>query len=501
MSRLHSLRGRLLIAMTAIFAFGVLAAFVSYRLEVRGLVRDIHTRTLQAQAGAVLSGIHDRPGGGIGVQLPPDWQKAYADPSRLYSYTIFDASGRAVAWSSNLDAPLAGVPIDSRQSATPIEFIGVGNNRRAALTMRDAHGWTVEVARGDLSHDTLADSLFAEDSEQIFILVPFALLGIGVIWLVSGWSLRPVARASKEAAEVGPANPNMRISAAGLPREIQPLVDAVNGALDRLSQAYATERRLTADAAHELRTPLAVLNLRLQRARSSGKIDWTAIEVELAQMSRLITQLLDLARKETFARQEPVADLPVVNLSRIIREAAAMVVPVAEVQGRHLDVDLPDTASMRGRADDLQDMIRNLLENALVHGRGVVSVTIRPSATVKPCWIVDVCDEGDGVGAGNEELVFERFRKLNSTSPGSGLGLAIVRQVVHSHGGQVRFVPGRGCVNITLPMSGEPQSPTEREIHIAQTNPAVVDIVGSERVSKADALAYQTGGSMPSASK
>src|SRR3546814_18082385 len=88
----------------------------------------------------------------------------------------------------------------------------------------------------------------------------------------------------------------MRLTADGLPGEIRPLVDAVNGALDRLADAYAAERRLTADAAHELRTPLAVLSLRLQRARLDGAIDWPAIEREMARMGRLVGQTLALAR-------------------------------------------------------------------------------------------------------------------------------------------------------------------------------------------------------------
>ncbi|HZV08056.1 MAG TPA: HAMP domain-containing sensor histidine kinase [Gemmataceae bacterium] len=459
------------------------------------MVRDIHARTLQAQADAVLKGIHARPnGGGIDLRLPGDWQRAYSNPSRLYSYTIFDAAGNAVIWSPNLDRPLAAIPIESSRSVAPIQFVGVGRDQQAALAMRDAQGWTAVVARGDLSRDALADSLFAEDSEQVLILLPFALLALAVIWVVSGWSLRPIAQASEKAALVGPANPDMRVSAEGLPREIQPLVDAVNGALDRLSRAYATEQRLTADAAHELRTPLAVLNLRLQRARSSGKIDWAAIELELGQMSRLVTQLLDLARKETFTRQARDADLPVINLSRIVREAAAMMVAVAEVQERRLDVDLPDVTPMRGRIDDLRDMMRNLLENALIHGRGAVNVTLRQSTHGgKPHWTVEVCDEGEGVGAAQAELVFDRFRKLNPASPGSGLGLAIVRQVVQNHGGQVRFVAGRGCVVVVLPASDQPRVPSQQDAHAIQassTSPATV-ILDDGHVPRSDGIACQ----------
>ena len=243
----------------------------------------------------------------------------------------------------------------------------------------------------------------------------------------------------------------MRISAGGLPREIQPLVEAVNGALERLSRAYATERRLTADAAHELRTPLAVLNLRLQRARLTGSTDWEAVERELAQMGRLVDQLLDLARKESLSRERRTEELPVVNLSRVVREAAATVLPLMEAAGRELEVDAPDSVQVRGDADDLRDMVRNLLENAILHGRGKVTARIAGSGKRTDLITIEVADEGPGVPAGQEEAVFQRFRRLNVDNPGSGLGLAIVRHVVRSHGGDAHFLPGTGCVAVHLP--------------------------------------------------
>jgi two-component system sensor histidine kinase QseC len=246
----------------------------------------------------------------------------------------------------------------------------------------------------------------------------------------------------------------MRISPRGLPREVQPLVEAVNGALDRLSRAYATERRLTADAAHELRTPLAVLNLRLQRAKLTGNTDWSAVERELAQMGRLVDQLLDLARKESLARERHPKDFPVINLSRVVREAAATVLPLMEAAGRELDVKVPDSVQIRGNSDDLRDMVRNLLENAALHGRGKVSASIPFPEKGSDAVTIEVTDEGPGVPPGQEEAVFQRFRRLNIEAPGSGLGLAIVRHVAHSHGGEARFLPGLGRVVVNLPQSG-----------------------------------------------
>lgn len=460
MTRSHSLRGRLLGAMLALFAFGVGASLVSYRYEVSNIIGNLRAHTLEAQARELRAAMRIGADHEIKLHLPADWRQVYSDPSRQFSYTIFNAAHRPTAWSPNLADPLSYVPVGSSGPLGSIEFSGVGADQKAVLPARGPKGYAFVVARSHLAGDALADSLVEEESEQLLVLLPVALIALGLIWVISGWSLRPIARASREAALVGPARPEMRISSTGLPREILPLANAVNGALDRLARAYSSERRLTADAAHELRTPLAALNLRLQRARLSGVTDWPTVERELGHMSRLVDQLMDLARKEALGYEDRIADLPLINLSRVIREAAAMAVPLMEANGRHLDVDVPDVVPMHGRADDLRDIVHNLLDNALVHGRGTVTVRIHPPVPPSRHLAIEVSDEGDGVPAGHEEAVFERFRKLRADSPGSGLGLAIVRQVARSHGGDAHFVAGRGSILISLPATAPPRAGT-----------------------------------------
>lgn len=451
MSQYHSLRLRLTGAMVAVFVLGLGAALLSYRTEVHSISSDLRTRTLENQARELLETLQVGPNGSLEVAPPADWQQVYQSPSRQFVFTVFDAAHRPIARSANLDTPLPYIPVDSRHRLGPVEFIGAGKARRAIIAARGPQGATVLVGRSDMDRDQLVDSLFEEGSEQLTIIVPFALLGLALIWLISWWSLRPIARASREAARVGPRRPDMRISPLGLPQEMQPLVEAVNGALDRLSRAYATERRLTADAAHELRTPLAVLNLRLQRAHLTGNTDWDAVERELAQMGRLVDQLLDLARKESLSRERRAEEYPIVNLSRVVREAAATVLPLAEARERELDVDVPDTVQIRGNSDDLRDMMRNLLENAIIHGRGKVSARIESPEKGSDFIAIEVADEGPGVPPGQEESVFQRFRRLGVDTPGSGLGLAIVRHVARSHGGDAHFLPGVGCVVVRLP--------------------------------------------------
>jgi two-component system sensor histidine kinase QseC len=454
--------------MVAVFVLGLGAALLSYRTEVHSITRDLRTRTLENQARELLDVLSFRRDGSLQMHIPAAWQQVYRDPSRQFVYTVFDAARKPLAWSANLEMPLPYIPVDSSHELGPVELIGVGAARRAIVAARGPRDSIVLVGRRNMDRDELVDSLFEEGSEQLTVIVPFALLGLVLVWLISGWSLRPIARASREAARAGPGHPDMRISPRGLPREIQPLVEAVNGALDRLSHAYATERRLTADAAHELRTPLAVLNLRLQRAQITGNTDWSAVEHELAQMGRLVDQLLDLARKESLARERRTEELPVVNLSRAVREAAATVLPLLESSGHSLDVDVPDSIQVRGNSDDLRDMIRNLLENAVLHGRGKVRARIEGPDEGTGLVAIEVTDEGPGVPAGQEEAVFQRFRRLSVDKPGSGLGLAIVRHVARSHGGDARFLPGLGRVVVHLPAAGSYRPQRQR---ITETAP------------------------------
>ena len=145
--------------------------------------------------------------------------------------------------------------------------------------------------------------------------------------------------------------------------------------------------------------PLAVLHLRLQRARqaqAAGRhdVDWGAIDADVARMNRLVGQLLDLARKQNAGG---AAANGVVNVARVAREACAATLPLAEAQGRAITVHMPGSLLVRGGADDLRDALCNLLENAVLHGRGRVALQ---AGLGESGVVVSVTDEGPGVAAG-----------------------------------------------------------------------------------------------------
>ena len=295
-----------------------------------------------------------------------------------------------------------------------------------------------------------------EPFQDALVLAGFCLPALVLVWIVSSWSLRPLARISDEARQIGPQKPVARLSTSNVPGEIVPLVEAVNGALERMAQAFDAERRFTENAAHELRTPLAVLGLRLQRARHAGTApgadlaEWGAIEKDLEQINRLVSQMLDLARKENEGRLHENAPMPVVNLSRIAREACAAVLPIVERHGRTLDVAIPEAMNVCGNAQNLHDALRNMLENAIVHGRGRITMDAHLDQAAK-CYELRVSDEGAGFDAASLPKVFERFEK-STISQGTGLGLAIVRQVARNHGGDIIAFPGPpGRIELRVP--------------------------------------------------
>ncbi|WP_159715254.1 sensor histidine kinase [Geminicoccus flavidas] len=429
-----SLRGRLALVMLFAFLLGLGGASLFYWIEVaemrgellRNALRLQAEVTLEAQAGATI----------VADVLPPEWTAAYAQPDSLVHWSLYDAAGRQIGRSPNLLIPLPppfGLPLGTMQRAH-LEGRDIG-----FLAVSTADGGILQVARADLESPGVVRVLSEEAVEFLFYtLLPFALLSMLAIWLVVGWSLKPLLRASQAVALVGPERLDSRIPAEGLPGEIRPLVNAANDALDRLVAGYEAVRRLTADAAHELRTPLAALSLRLQQAKLDGTADWAAIERETGHMRRLVQQMLTLARQE--GREEGA--LAPVNLARIGREVAASLLPLAEEAGRRIEVEAPDRVAALGDPDELRELVRNLVENGLAHGAGTVIVRVAGDGEGP---LLEVADQGPGLPPGLGNAAFERYRKGDPASAGAGLGLAIVRRVVERHGGQIWLSPGPGC--------------------------------------------------------
>jgi two-component system, OmpR family, sensor histidine kinase TctE len=449
-----SLRRRLQFALLSVFALGIVAASSYFYFDTHGTHEAVRARTLQQQARELLAAGPPSPDGKRSATVPTGWTDHYATPGSGFQFTYYDLAGRVLATSANLNnrppIPLTDAP-DAGELFGRVHF--VGPKAVPSLTVRvPGANMLLVVSRADPDAEALAESLFEERVEPIYVALPFGVTALILAMAIVGWSLRPLDRASREAARVGPSELSQRIATEGLPIEIRPLVDSFNSALGRLATAYETERRLTADAAHELRTPISILSLRLQRAKlDGGAVPWPVIEEDVGRLTRMVSRLLDLARRESGEASDAPRER--VDLGRIVRAAAASLIPIAEARDRIIAVETPDDPVwVCGVSAELTEMVVNLIENAVLHGSGLVTVGIAPSSDESDVVKFVVADEGAGVPLELRDVVFDRFRKGSERASGSGLGLAIVRMIAETHGGRVECVSAKsGQFEVTLP--------------------------------------------------
>jgi two-component system OmpR family sensor kinase/two-component system sensor histidine kinase QseC len=290
----------------------------------------------------------------------------------------------------------------------------------------------VQVAQPLATRQALAVKAAVRSIVPIALAAP--LVALAMWWLV-GATLAPLARVVGAARQrdAGALEP---LPLAGLPAEVTPLVQSFNALLGRLAQAFSAQRDFVADAAHELRTPLTALKLQLgllrDAANAAERDDAVArLHAGVERAQRLVEQLLALARADPAAA---VAQAPL-DLAEVCRAAVADSQPLAQAQLRPIEIDTPPTVPWRGDAQALRGAVRNLVDNALLHGGGTVHVSLTVQGDTA-CLRVD--DAGPGIPAAERERAFDRFhRRHPGRGTGSGLGLAIVRATAAQHGGTV----------------------------------------------------------------
>jgi two-component system sensor histidine kinase QseC len=291
------------------------------------------------------------------------------------------------------------------------------------------------------------------------ILPMLALLPLvaAAVWFGVGRGLRPLAAVAAQLETHAPDELEP-IAFGEAPAELRPLTTAINEFVERLRAAFARETRFTADAAHELRTPLASIRTQAQvaqRARdAAGREHALAMLIEAVDGSaRLVEQLLTLSRYDATL---PAAQHEDIDADRLLAEATATLQGAMQAKGVRLESTLPlhGTAGsgLRGSPGALTVLLRNLIENALRHSPpgGAIRVEIAGDGA----GLIRVSDEGPGIPAVERERVFERFYRGRGGSGGAGLGLAIVRRIAELHGGTVELdagPDGRGlCVSVRL---------------------------------------------------
>jgi signal transduction histidine kinase len=400
-------------------------------LMLQRAANDLHERALRAQAAELVRLIGRDPDGKLAVHMPPRLADLYSADYARYSYAIGEADGRVLLASfpakhsiTHTTPPMDRVvPFSGRYDGVRIFGISM------PVEIAGQKLW-VQVSQ-DLAHrDVLVDDIVSGFFSRVgWVTVPILLLLLVIDVVIIRRTIKPIIGASALAQRIGPSSTDLRLPEAGMPLEVLPLVRAVNQALDRLEEGFRNQREFTADAAHELRTPLAILRTQIDMIRDRDLAQSLRADVE--NMSRLVNQLLEISELET-AEIDPdeTADLVAVSA-----EIAAFLAPLALSRNKTVAVSgTSGPVSVRGNADTLGRAVRNLVENALAYTPVGTAVEI----TIDPTGILRVSDSGPGVPAADREYIFRRFWRRDRRGTGSsGLGLAIVAQIAEMHGATV----------------------------------------------------------------
>lgn len=443
MTRFRSILSRVVaLHVVAIGVTSVLMPLALYWL-LNEAANSLHRDALRAQALTIASFLRPTPDGGdVTLEIPPEAQPIYSGEYALYAYAILDSKGHVLFTSRPDDAPLSspGDPLadDSfvRRRTKGTVLIGVNVPR----AIGDRLYW-IQVGQ-DLAHrDVIIDDIVATFLPRVaWITFPILLLLLLIDIMIFRRALDPVRAASDTAASIGPTSTEVRLPEQSMPTEIVPLVHAVNQALDRLEAGFRAQREFTADMAHELRTPLAIM-----RARVDAMDDQPlrrSLEADIVNMTRTVNQVLDIAELEAFV----VEGSSQADLQAVCADAVAFMAPLAVDSGRTIALTgIEAPVWVHGHAEALFRAVRNLVENAIRHtpAGGAIEVDVAEDGTVR------VFDEGPGVPPEERETIFQRFWRRDRARPGSrGLGLAIVTRVAAAHGGTVSVEdrPGGGAV-------------------------------------------------------
>ena len=439
--RVRSLQARLALRLALVYVAAVVVAVGLLVYQAYETADSLNDREMSLRAQDLARSVVVDGSGEFRLDMPAKLAAQYAAGLDRDVFAVRAPNGHVIAASPpSFGERVAGWPA-AGDDPTYFRLTDMGSSVGTYYGLSVA----VDSAAGPLSvsvaHATEADALvhsllreFVLDVSWVIPILVAMTLGIGVLAIRSG--LRPLTEASRIAASIDPNAIAVRLPEEGLPSEVTPLVRAMNSALDRLEHGFAVQRMFTANAAHELRTPLAIVAGALDAMESDGEL--AKLKGDVARMNRLVEQLLRVARLDTVALDVSA----LVDLNTVARGSVAAMAPWAVGQGRSVAfVGTGELVNIRGNAAAIEDAIRNLVENAVAYSPEGQEVTVTVDADAR----VRVADHGPGVSPEDQAHIFERFwRGRGTRAQGAGLGLAIVKEIVRAHHGNISVSNSEG---------------------------------------------------------
>ncbi|THD51652.1 MAG: two-component sensor histidine kinase, partial [Bradyrhizobium sp.] len=381
MIRFRSIISRIVIL--HVIAVAITSILMSLALSwLLGLAtNNIHNDAMEEQAASLSHLLVPLADGSLSLELPPNLQGLYSQPYGRYSYAVVDAKGKSLFSSLKDMEPV--FPEDPHAAAVQFLETRKGGAAISGASIRRVIGdkpvW-VQAAEDMANRDVLIDDIVEDFFKHVgWITLPILLVLLVTDIAIFRRALLPLRQASEIAQQIGPARTDIRLPLNEIPSEVRPLVSAINQALDRLDEGFRVQREFTADAAHELRTPLSILRTRVETLDDPRVAK--ALHLDIEAMSRVVSQLLDIAELEAFT----IDPSEVADLQGACAEVAEFIAPLALDQDREIAL-LGATAPVwvRGNAEMMKRAIRNLAENAIKHAPKdtVVEFVVEEDGTV-----------------------------------------------------------------------------------------------------------------------